>query len=141
MKRDVRTGKHFIIEPNIGRPTGRSAIAEAGGVEMLYSAYCDALQKPLPPNLEQKYVGAKWIYLRQDFQSALHHWRRGELTLTQWARSWRGHKTDAVFSWPDQAPFWADVTRSIGLLFRKNKTHQVSVFDSEAVHLVNRTVT
>ena len=131
MKRDVRTGKHFIIEPNIGRPTGRSAIAEAGGVEMLYAAYCDTVQKPLPPNLEQKYVGAKWIYLRQDFQSALHHWRRGELTLMQWARSWRGHKADAVFSWPDQAPFWADAIRSIRLLFRKKKKHQASVFEAK----------
>ena len=34
-KRDVRTGRHYLIEPNIGRPTGRSAIAEAGGVELL----------------------------------------------------------------------------------------------------------
>ena len=41
MKRDARTGRHLIIEPNIGRPTGRSAIAEAGGVELLYTAYCD----------------------------------------------------------------------------------------------------
>jgi predicted ATP-grasp superfamily ATP-dependent carboligase len=35
MKRDTRTGRHVIIEPNIGRPTGRSALAEAGGVELL----------------------------------------------------------------------------------------------------------
>ncbi|HKZ01966.1 MAG TPA: hypothetical protein VJ180_06995, partial [Pyrinomonadaceae bacterium] len=52
MKRDVNTGKHFIIEPNIGRPTGRSAIAEAGGVAMLYAAYCDTVQRTLPVNLD-----------------------------------------------------------------------------------------
>ena len=31
MKRDERTGEQYIIEPNIGRPTGRSALAEASG--------------------------------------------------------------------------------------------------------------
>lgn len=141
MKRDVRTGKHFIIEPNIGRPTGRSAIAEAGGVAMLYAAYCDVVQKPLPPNLDQKYVGAKWIYLRQDFQSALHYWRRGDLTLMQWARSWRGHKTDAVFSWTDQAPFWADVRRSIGLVLGRNKMQKGGAAEIESEQLAHPTVT
>jgi predicted ATP-grasp superfamily ATP-dependent carboligase len=33
IKQDSRNGKYYIIEPNIGRPTGRSAIAEAAGVE------------------------------------------------------------------------------------------------------------
>ncbi|MEO8356039.1 MAG: carboxylate--amine ligase [Chloroflexota bacterium] len=106
MKRDERTGKHFIIEPNIGRPTGRSAIAEAGGVELLYTKYCDVLGLPLPANREQKYKGVKWIYLQHDIPSALHYWKRGELTLQEWWRSVRGAKRDAVFSWTDPAPFW-----------------------------------
>jgi predicted ATP-grasp superfamily ATP-dependent carboligase len=46
MKRDARTGQHYAIEANIGRPTGRSPIAEAGGVELHYTAYCDALGLP-----------------------------------------------------------------------------------------------
>ncbi len=106
MKRDERTGKHFIIEPNIGRPTGRSAIAEAGGVELLYTKYCDVLGLPLPANREQKYKGVKWIYLQHDIPSALHYWKRGELTLREWWRSVRGARRDAVFSWTDPAPFW-----------------------------------
>lgn len=105
MKRDERTGKHYIIEPNIGRPTGRSAISEAGGVELLYTKYCDVLNLPLPPNREQKYKGAKWIYLQHDIPSALHYWKRGELTIGQWWRSVRGPKRDAVLSWNDPAPF------------------------------------
>jgi D-aspartate ligase len=109
MKRDRRTGKHHIIEPNIGRPTGRSAIAEAGGVELLYTKYCDLLDLPLPPNREQKYIGTKWIYLRHDVQSALYYWWKGDLTIRDWWRSLRGLKWDAVFSWNDQAPFWYDL--------------------------------
>jgi D-aspartate ligase len=115
MKRDERTGVHFVIEPNIGRPTGRSAIAEAGGVELLYTAYCDAVGLPLPANREQRYTGAKWIYWRADTQAAFVRWRRRELTLRSWWRSVRGKRTDAVLSWRDPLPFLLDVWRT----FRK----------------------
>ena len=108
IKRDERTGDHFIIEPNIGRPTGRSAIAEAGGVELLYTAYCDITGLPLPENRTQQYLGVKWISLRRDFQSALYYWRRGDLSLQDWIRSWRGKKATAIFSWSDPAPFLFD---------------------------------
>ena len=108
MKRDERTGEHFIIEPNIGRPTGRSAIAEAGGVPLLYTAYCDAVGLPVPANLDQRYEGVKWIYWRADLQAAVvRGWRR-ELGLRDWLRSVRGRKVDAVFSWRDPLPFVLD---------------------------------
>ena len=111
MKRDARTGKHYIIEPNIGRPTGRSAIAEAGGVELLYTKYCDVLNLPLPANREQKYKGTKWIYLQHDIPSALYYWKRGELTFAKWWQSVRGAKWDAVFSWKDPAPFLYSISK------------------------------
>jgi len=111
MKQDERTGKHVIIEPNIGRPTGRSAICEAGGIELIYTAYCDAVGLPLPDNRQQTYRGAKWIHWRRDLQSAFHYWRRGELTLKEWRDSLRGKKRCAVFSWSDPKPFWLDITR------------------------------
>jgi D-aspartate ligase len=120
MKRDSRTGKYLIVEPNIGRPTSKSTLAEAGGVELVYTMYCDALGWNLPANREQKYGNAKWIFLRRDLQSAFYYWRRGELTLVEWWRSLRGLKVDALFSWTDPAPFWHDLIRSI----RKYKVHR-----------------
>jgi D-aspartate ligase len=119
MKSDQRTGKHYIIEPNIGRPTGRSAIAEAGGVELLYTKYCDTLGLPLPKNLVQTYQGVKWIYIRRDIQSALYYWKRGKLTLREWLQSVSGRKRYAVFSWTDPAPFFYDVWGVIGQLTRR----------------------
>jgi predicted ATP-grasp superfamily ATP-dependent carboligase len=83
IKQDIRTGKYYILEPNIGRPTGRSAIAEAGGVDLLYTMYCDALGLPLPTNIRQTYNGAKWISLRKDLQSAIYHWQEGNLTIRE----------------------------------------------------------
>ena len=118
MKADERDGRHYIVEPNIGRPTGRSAIAEAGGVELIYTAYCDLVGIPLPESRQQRYAGVKWIYARQDLQSALYHWRRGELSLRRWWETLRGRKVDAVFSWSDPLPFVADLLRSIGRLVR-----------------------
>ncbi|CAN5147998.1 hypothetical protein BH20ACT13_BH20ACT13_10630 [soil metagenome] len=109
MKRDRRSGNHLVIEANIGRPTGRSAIAEAGGVELLFAMYCDLTGLPLPENLEQRYSGVKWIYWRADLQAAVLGWWRGELTPTQWWRSIRGRRTDAVLSWTDPLPFVLDV--------------------------------
>jgi len=128
MKQDRRTGKHYIIEPNIGRPTGRSAIAEAGGVDLVYSNYCDALGWPLPENRQQKYTGVKWIYLRRDIQSALYYWRRGELTLREWWRSWRGKKAYAVFSWGDLGPFKADMLRALKLALAARISKEKATF-------------
>jgi predicted ATP-grasp superfamily ATP-dependent carboligase len=105
VKRDAGTGEYFIIEPNIARPTGRSAIAEAGGVELLYTMYADALGLPLPVSAVQTYGGVKWIHVLRDLQSALFYWRRGDLTLGDWVRSIRGRKAYALFSWSDPLPF------------------------------------
>jgi D-aspartate ligase len=118
IKRDEPTGRHYIIEPNIGRPTGRSAIAEAGGVELLYTMYCDLTGMPLPEKREQQYGGVKWIYWRNDLLSAWHYWRKGEITARQVWQSWRGKKACAVFSWRDPMPFIADLGRSIWQVVR-----------------------
>jgi predicted ATP-grasp superfamily ATP-dependent carboligase len=114
MKQDDRTGEMLIMEPNVGRPTGRSAIAEAGGVELLYTMYCDVVGLPLPAARTQRYTGVKWVNLRKDTQAAMSAIREGELTVPGWLRSWRGPKAFAVWSLRDPAPFFADILISIG---------------------------
>ncbi len=129
MKRDTRTGDMLIMEPNVGRPTGRSAIAEAGGVELLHTFYCDTVGLPLPAARQQAYTGVKWVNLRKDAQSALYSWRRGELTLREWGRSWRGPKGYAVWSLRDPRPFFADLARSFGALIgRSDGKRETKVF-------------
>lgn len=108
MKRDDRSGRFYIIEPNVGRATGRSAIAEAGGVELLQTMYCDMLGLPLPKDVEQRYTGVKWIHLRWELQAAFLQWRKGTLGLLEWWRDRRGPKAYAIFSWSDPLPFWFD---------------------------------
>lgn len=109
MKRDTRTGRQLIIEPNVGRPTGRSAIAEAGGVDLVYTAYCDAAGLPLPAGREQRYVGTKWLDLRRDLQAAVVAVRKRDLTVGAWVRSVRGPKAHAIWSRSDPLPFVVDL--------------------------------
>jgi D-aspartate ligase len=119
MKRDHRTGRHYIIEPNIGRPTGRSAIAERAGVDLLYTQYCDVTGRPLSENREQRYVGATWVDLRRDVLSAAYHRRRGELSVAEWVRSLRGPKAHAVLSLSDPLPFVLEIAQSSGRASRR----------------------
>ena len=113
MKHDARTGQYVIIEPNIGRPTGRSATAERAGVEFLLTAYRDALGQPLPNARTQRYRGVKWIYLRHDLQASVVAARAGRLSMRDWRRSIRGPKVEAVGSWRDPVPFLADTSRTL----------------------------
>jgi D-aspartate ligase len=106
IKRDPETGQLYAIEPNIGRPTGRSALAEAGGVELHMSLYCAAIGAQLPNDRVQKGSGVKWIHEFRDLQSAIYYIRRGRLGILEWLSSLRGRKAFAIFSWRDPMPFF-----------------------------------
>ena len=115
MKKDTKTGKYFMIEPNIGRPTGRSALAEAAGVEILFTMYSDLAGLDLPSERVQKFGKVKWIHLRTDLMSAFNYWKRGDLSIFNWIKSISGKKTYAVFSFKDPTPFLNEI--KFGILF------------------------
>ncbi len=71
--------------------------------------YCHALGRDLPAERTQRYGHAKWVDLRHDLQSAIHYGRRGELSLSEWWRTWRGPKAHTLLSWDDPAPFLLDL--------------------------------
>lgn len=121
MKRDSRTGAMMIIEPNVGRPTGRSAIAEGGGVELVYTAYCDAAGLPLPTRRTQQYLDTTWLDLRRDVQAAVVGIRRGELTAREWWSSLRGPRTHAIWSARDPRPFVTDLANVLASVVRRRR--------------------
>ena len=121
MKQDSRTGKHYIVEPNVARATGRSAIAEAGGVELLMTMYCDLIGAPLPEARTQRYGSVKWIYLRWDLQAALANFRSGNLTIREWIGSLRGRKAYAVASLSDPKPFMFDMIETVRRRWRDRR--------------------
>lgn len=105
IKKSAADGKYYLIEANIGRPTGRSSLADTSGVPLLYTMYCDCTGRPLPEDREQKYTGRKWMHITWDTRSALSYFLKGELTVKEWWNSVRGKKTYAVFSLSDPMPF------------------------------------
>lgn len=120
VKQDARSGEYFLVEPNIGRPTGRSPIAEAGGVELIDTMYRDIMNEPIPDQDKrtQRYGNAKWIHLRRDLMASYAMNRSGELSLRDWARSMRGAKFFAVLDRSDPAPFFGDIAHTAGQLVR-----------------------
>jgi predicted ATP-grasp superfamily ATP-dependent carboligase len=119
LKRDVRDGKYYIIEPNVGRPTGRSALAEACGVEILYTMYCDILDLTLPEQVHQIYKGVKWIQIRTDLISSFYYWKNGELTISDWWRSLKGPKFFAVFALKDPMPILVEFFTGLKFIWNK----------------------
>lgn len=116
VKQDAKSGKYYFIEANVGRPTGRSATAEAMGLELLYTMYCDALGEPLPNKNSSSTTAVKWIHLRRDLQSSLYYMKRGRLSVAGWLRSLRGPKVYALFSLRDPLPFLGDLVRGVFLM-------------------------
>jgi len=123
LKWDARSGRHVIIEANVGRPTGRSAAAEKAGVELLMTMYCDLVGEPLPVERVQLYRGAKWIHIRRDVQASVHAVLTRRSSVRDILRSWRGRFACALFSLRDPVPFLADllgaVRRAVGLGVRR----------------------
>ena len=102
-KRDPRDGRLLMTEVT-ARTWYPHALSERCGINLPYLAYCDLLGLPLPAVPRTYRQGARWIDEASDFRSALSYWREGELSLADWARSYRGKKYWALFAWDDPRP-------------------------------------
>lgn len=105
MKLNDRDGKYYIMEANVCRLPLRCGIVEAGGVELIYTIYSEALGLNSSTNTKQRFRGVKWISLHRDYLAARSYHTRGELTLTEWLNSLKGVNTFAVLSIRDPLPF------------------------------------
>ncbi len=104
-----RAGDELVaIEANVGRPTGRSAMAEAAGVELHYALYADLAGIERDP-LGSARPGVTWLHLRRDLQAAVRSWRRGGESPWSWFRSLRRPRVEAVARLSDPAPFLLDL--------------------------------
>ena len=120
LKRDPRGGPPVVIEPNVGRPTGRSALADRSGVELLYGMYSEAIGEPLPALAAQPAATATWVHLRADLQAGLAEVRSGDTTVRRWLDSYRRPLLEAVWSSSDPQPMVRDLLRSAGVAARSS---------------------
>ena len=107
-KLDPRDHRFKIMEPTVGRPNLQSEVATINGVNIAYWAYCDLAGEDLHTATPAT-RNARWVFVKNDLRSALYYWRRGELTLSGFVRSYRPPCYYADFSWKDPLAFLAMV--------------------------------
>lgn len=118
IKMDEKSARHYIIEPDVGRPNTSIGQVEASGVPILYTMYCDALDMPLPHYTAPKHTGVKWISFGRDLLASRAYYNRGELTFKEWLNSIRGVNTFAVLSIRDPVPFIIDAYDIFKIILR-----------------------
>ncbi|MDZ4722475.1 MAG: hypothetical protein SGI97_00970 [candidate division Zixibacteria bacterium] len=107
-KFDERDQTFKLIEVNI-RPWWYIQFASACGVNVALMAYNDALGRNIKTVSGYK-IGEGLIHSYYDIHAARALYKRGELTLIEWIRSWLT-STQSDFSWSDPLPtaaFWSD---------------------------------
>jgi predicted ATP-grasp superfamily ATP-dependent carboligase len=72
-------------------------------INIPYLAYADALGKKLEANNTHE-DNSKWVFLLQDITLSLKKLKKGELSMGNWIRSYRGKKEYAIFAWDDPLP-------------------------------------
>lgn len=117
-KLDRRDERFKIMEATVGRPNLQSEVATANGVNIAHWAYCDLTGERLPTGAPTS-TKARWIFIRRDLKSAQYYWRRGELTLRDFLRSYRAPRYYADFSWKDPFPFLAVVLPVLRAVVRR----------------------
>lgn len=111
-KRDPRDGVFKIMEPTVGRPNLQSEIATANGVNLAWLAYANLSGIDPGPPLARPSRPVRWVHEVTDVRSALQLVSEGKLSLREVARTYRGPKHYALFSWRDPLPFLETGRRS-----------------------------
>jgi predicted ATP-grasp superfamily ATP-dependent carboligase len=102
---DSRDGKYKLLDvnPRIGG-TFRLFVGE-NGMDVLRAMHLDLTGRPVPPTSLP--AGRRWLVEPLDLSSSLVYRRRGDLTLGDWARSFRGVREAAWLAGDDPLPFLA----------------------------------
>ncbi len=109
-KCDERGGKWKLIEIN-PRFSLQHALASAAGANLASLEYFDLIGSHAVPASEYR-EGVRWTMAGLDLRASLAQWRRGELSIREWARSFQGLRAEALFARDDPGPALAYVSRS-----------------------------
>jgi predicted ATP-grasp superfamily ATP-dependent carboligase len=138
-KRDDRDGGWKLIELN-PRLWQQHGLAAACGVDFPLLQYRDLTAQPHP---EAHYrLGVRWVDEFRDPVSAWAHFRRGQLGLGRWIRSWLGVRTFAMMAMDDTKPFVAALNDFANRVARRAvarvRSSPVNTFRRKAVREARR---
>lgn len=102
-KRDRRDGSLRLMEIN-PRPWTQISQPTSAGINLPLLEFCDLAGLPMPP-VPVFREGHRWCDCLNDYQSFVELHRRGELSWTQWIKSWWGADDHAFFALDDIGPF------------------------------------
>jgi D-aspartate ligase len=101
-KRDLRDGHFKFIEINARFELAHHLVATAG-IDVARAMYADLTGCHL--GADQPYrVGLRWICLTLDLKASRALFARGELSFSDWMRSMRKVRTEALLTWDDPWP-------------------------------------
>ncbi|MBO6658249.1 MAG: hypothetical protein JJ934_15235 [Pseudomonadales bacterium] len=89
-KRREGTQDYYFIEANVGRPGLNTPVAEACGVELQYTMYCDCADLPLPTDRYVRFPGAKAVVWKLDLNRSLEGILSGEISVLDWLSTLTG---------------------------------------------------
>jgi len=101
-KRDPRDGQFKFIEINARFELAHHLVATAG-IDVAKAMYADLTGRHLGAD-EQYQLGMRWICLTLDFKASRALWAKGELSFSDWMRSMRNVRTEALLTWDDPLP-------------------------------------
>lgn len=110
-KKDPRDNKFKLIEIN-PRCWMQNSLPARCGINFPYMAYMDAIGKSFENQVfNKKHV--KWLFMQEDFYSALKSISKGELSFHEWMNSFKGEKEYAIFASDDPIPFFVIFTKAL----------------------------
>ncbi|MDW5562305.1 MAG: hypothetical protein SA339_03690 [Methanomassiliicoccus sp.] len=101
-KRDERDGRWKLIELNARTWMGHE-VSDGAGMPLVYLQYLDLTGQP-KPELKDFRDGVRWWDGLMDVDSFWRLHRRGELTASQWIRSWLGSDICSHYARDDPIP-------------------------------------
>ncbi|MGA2321871.1 MAG: hypothetical protein ABSG95_14240 [Solirubrobacteraceae bacterium] len=102
---DQRDGRYKLLDVNPRIGGSFRLFVGADGMDVLRALYLDITGQEVPVSAPQP--GRRWVVEPLDLASSLAYWRRGDLTVGEWARSFRGVREAAWFAADDPLPFLA----------------------------------
>lgn len=105
-KRDPRDGQYRLLDVN-GRTWGYHSIGHRAGVDFPHLLFSDQMNEPLEPCVGK--VGVRWIRLTTDLPTGVLGILKGQINGREYLQSLRDFDEEAVFSWSDPLPGFAEI--------------------------------